>query len=91
MIHGFGRAATPTFVVLQKGGARSSPKLLWQQRNMAGEDMAEAVMHGKMDEKLTFFLKKILFVSGMDRNTMIFSTTSSLAVLVFVSRQLSRF
>lgn len=66
------------FVSQQKGEVRASPKLLCCSSETWGEGIAEAVQaHGQMDKKFAFFHEKILFVGGRDRNTMIFSTTSS--------------
>jgi len=88
--HGFGSVATLAFESLENGEMRSSPKFLAMKG--AGKELRKSCKGmGKRTRNLHFFHEKIVLVGGRDRNTMIFSTTSSLPVLAFVSKPLNRF
>lgn len=62
-----------------------------RSNNMHREGNAEAVQtHGQMDKKFAFVLCKCFMkntiVGGRDRNTSVFSATSSLRIVIFISR-----
>lgn len=67
-----------------------------RSNNMHREGNAEAMQtHGQMDKKFAFVLCKCFMkntvVGGRDGNTSVFSATSSLHIVIFISRHLNKF